>query len=281
VVALPDGVNPEVFRPDLPAHDLRRAFGLENRRVVVFLGVLTRYQGVDDLIGAWPRVVAAAPDAHLLLMGYPNERRYRNVVARAGLGASITITGRIDYREAPRYLALGDVAVSPKRSGTEGNGKLLNYMASGLPTIAYDGPVAREILGEDGIFVPMGDTTALATACITLLEGRRAARRGAAERAVIELAGRSRPARRGWPRRRRCTAPRAPNASPSTSSRQKGRTVPSRSAGTSRVGRTSECADVGPRQSMTIRAAALLLNHPPSGRQPLRCPGRFWRAPSG
>jgi glycosyltransferase involved in cell wall biosynthesis len=190
VVALPDGVNPEVFRSDLPAHDLRRAFGLEGRRVVVFLGVLTRYQGVDDLIGAWPRVVAAVPDAHLLLMGYPNERRYRDVVARAGLGASITITGRIDYREAPRYLALGDVAVSAKRSATEGNGKLLNYMASGLPTITYEGPVAREILGEDGIFVPMGDTTALATACVTLLEeaGERR-RRGAAlrERAVTEF----------------------------------------------------------------------------------------------
>src|SRR5262249_18032764 len=79
-------------------------------------------------------------------------------------------TGRIDYRAAPRYLALGDVAVSPKRSKTEANGKLLNYMACGLPTIACDGPVAREILGDDGIFVPIGDAAALATACITLLE---------------------------------------------------------------------------------------------------------------
>jgi glycosyltransferase involved in cell wall biosynthesis len=43
-------------------------------------------------------------------------------------------------------------------------------MAAGLPTIAYDGPVAREILGEAGVFVPPGDTTALAAACVTLLE---------------------------------------------------------------------------------------------------------------
>jgi glycosyltransferase involved in cell wall biosynthesis len=189
VVALPDGVDPEVFRPDLPDHGLRHDLRLEGRRVVVFLGVLTPYQGVDDVIVAWRGVTAAVPDAHLLLMGYPNEGRYREIVKRAGLQASITITGRIDYRDAPRYLALGHVAISAKRSGTEANGKLLNYMASGLPTIAYDGPIAREILGEDGVFVPPGDTAALAAACVALLEdaGERK-RRGEAlrERAVAE-----------------------------------------------------------------------------------------------
>jgi glycosyltransferase involved in cell wall biosynthesis len=170
VVALPDGVDTEVFRPGLPVDDLRQAFRLTGRRVVVYLGVLTSYQGVDDLLAAWPAVAVAVPDAHLLLIGHPNEARYRDVVARAGLDGSVTVTGRIDYREAPRYLALGEVAISAKRSATEANGKLLNYMATGLPTIAYDGPVAREILGEAGVFVPPGNTTALSAACVALLE---------------------------------------------------------------------------------------------------------------
>ena len=184
VVALPDGVDAERFRPGLPVQGLRRRLRLDGRRVVVFLGVLTPYQGVDDLITAWPTVVAALPDVHLLLMGYPNEGHYRDVVRRAGLDGSVTITGRIDYHEAPRYLALGDVAVSAKRSGTEANGKLLNYMACALPTVAYDGPVAREILGLEGIYVPPGDIAGLAAACIALLEdpGERE-RRGAALRA--------------------------------------------------------------------------------------------------
>jgi glycosyltransferase involved in cell wall biosynthesis len=110
------------------------------------------------------------PDAHLLLMGYPNEARYREVVTGAGLDGSVTVTGRIDYRDAPRFLAPGDVAISAKRSATEANGKLVNYMAAGLPTIAYDGPVCREILGEAALFVPRGDIGALAAECITLLE---------------------------------------------------------------------------------------------------------------
>jgi glycosyltransferase involved in cell wall biosynthesis len=126
-------------------------------------------------------------------MGYPNDDRYRRVVAERGLQASVTVTGRIDYREAPRYLALGDVAVSPKRSATEANGKLLNYMATGLPTIAYDGPVAREILGDAGVLVPLGDVSALASGCAALLaDAGERKRRGEAlrERAVAEF---------GWP----------------------------------------------------------------------------------
>jgi glycosyltransferase involved in cell wall biosynthesis len=193
VVTLPDGVDPEVFRPDLPCEDLRRRYGLEGKRVVVFLGVLTAYQGVDDLLAAWPQVTASLPDAHLLLMGYPDADRYRAQAHAAGLAGTVTVTGRIDYAEAPRHLALGDVAVSPKRSATEANGKLLNYMACGLATVAYDGPVAREMLGEAGVLVPREDLAALAAACRMLLEDapqRKWRGQTLRERAVAEF---------GWP----------------------------------------------------------------------------------
>jgi glycosyltransferase involved in cell wall biosynthesis len=169
VVLLPDGVDPEFLRPGLPADDLRERLGLIGKRVVLYLGVLTPYQGVDDLIDAWPAVVGAVPDAHLLLLGYPNVEQYRARVAERRVERSVTLTGRIDYRDTPRYLALGDVAVSAKHASTEANGKLLNYMASGLPTIAYDSPVSRELLGEAGVYVPMRDVTALGHAIATLL----------------------------------------------------------------------------------------------------------------
>ena len=55
-----------------------------------------------------------------------------------------------------------DIAVAPKRSESEGNGKVLNYMAAGLPVVAYDGPVARELLGSAGIRVPVGSVDGLA-----------------------------------------------------------------------------------------------------------------------
>ena len=44
------------------------------------------------------------------------------------------------------------MAVAPKLSVSEGAGKLLNYMATALPTVAFDTPVAREYLGIHGLF---------------------------------------------------------------------------------------------------------------------------------
>ena len=105
-------------------------------------------------------------------MGYPGLERYRRQAYDLQMLDHVTFTGRVPYPEAPLHLALADVAVSPKRSASEANGKLLNYMAMGLPTVAYETPVARELLGDDGVYAPAGDIAALAEAIITLLDDR-------------------------------------------------------------------------------------------------------------
>jgi glycosyltransferase involved in cell wall biosynthesis len=169
IAALPDGVDPAEFAPGPADKDLLARLGLAGKRIVVFLGVLTPYQGVDQLLDAVPRVAEAVPDVHFLVLGYPNEERYRAEVARRGLNALVTLPGRIAYSEAPRWLRLGEVAVSPKQSLTEANGKLLNYMACGLPTVATDTPVNRELLGEAGAYAPVGDVRALADQVAALL----------------------------------------------------------------------------------------------------------------
>ncbi|GIW06925.1 MAG: hypothetical protein KatS3mg060_1730 [Dehalococcoidia bacterium] len=109
-------------------------------------------------------------------MGFPGEDTYGRIAAELGIAERVTFTGRVPYQEAPDYLLIGDVAVSPKLSETEGNGKLLNYQAAGLPTVAFDTPVAREILGDLGVYARRGDSQSLANRIGELLfdEGRRA-----------------------------------------------------------------------------------------------------------
>jgi glycosyltransferase involved in cell wall biosynthesis len=90
----------------------------------------------------------------------------------------VTFTGKVIYEEAPAHLALGDVAVAPKLSTSEGCGKILNYMAMTLPTVVFDIPVTREYLGALGVYAGRaGDPVALADAIAGLLAdpGRRAA----------------------------------------------------------------------------------------------------------
>ncbi len=167
-----DGVSTEVFTPGdrdpKLVHDLAIPSG---KKVIVYLGGLSPHKGVDILLEAFPEVLKKVPNAFLLLMGYPNEEHYRQRVQEMGLRDVVRITGRVVYEDAPKYLRLGDIAVAPKRSQTEANGKIYNYMAAGLPTIAFDSVLNREILGDLGIYVyNLENPSGLANAMITLLE---------------------------------------------------------------------------------------------------------------
>jgi glycosyltransferase involved in cell wall biosynthesis len=85
-----------------------------------------------------------------------------------GVAHRVSFTGRIDYLRAPEYLGLGDIAVSPKLSKTEANGKLLNYIACGLPTVVFDTPINREILGDVGFYAEYGSVDDLARQIMSL-----------------------------------------------------------------------------------------------------------------
>jgi glycosyltransferase involved in cell wall biosynthesis len=171
VVVLPDGVDRSRFYPDPDSgRSIRLRLGVTpQERVVGFLGVLTDYQGVSVLLEAARLVTERAPGVRFLIMGYPNEETYRRKAAALGIESRVKFTGRIPYDEARAYLSACDVAVSPKLSMTEANGKLLNYLAVGLPVIASDTPVNREILGTAGVLTPPGDADALACAIEALL----------------------------------------------------------------------------------------------------------------
>jgi glycosyltransferase involved in cell wall biosynthesis len=90
-----------------------------------------------------------------------------------------TFTGKIPYQDARDYLALGDIAIAPKLSATEGSGKILNYMAMGLPTVTFDTPVSREYLGDLGIYANPGDPESLAQALLEALHADADPQRGA------------------------------------------------------------------------------------------------------
>ena len=156
VSALIDGVNTDEFRPgDRTA--ARRELGLPNEMpVVAFLGLFNRYQGMDLLLESIALLKERGVPVHFLLMGFPEER-YRKQAAEKGLSGMATFTGRVDYRDAARFLAAADLAVSPKISLTEANGKLFNYLACGLPCLVFDTPINQEILGDCGVYASYGD----------------------------------------------------------------------------------------------------------------------------
>jgi len=167
VLAFPDRVDTAFFDPDRfpdpTRRELKAALGIPaDRKVIVYLGLLGKHQGIVHLLeaaAAWP---AAFPPAQFVIMGYPGADTYRRLADEMGVADRVTFTGKVPYDDAPRYLSIGDVAVAPKVSDTEGHGKLLNYMAMRLPTAAFDSPVSREYLADLGRYAPVGDSRALA-----------------------------------------------------------------------------------------------------------------------
>ncbi len=172
---VPDSVSLDLFRPNVldaeAVAQRRAALGIPvGRPVVAYLGLLADYQGTPHLLQAAQVLKERGVDAHFLIMGFPSVEHYQKMTVELGIADRVTFTGKVPYDQAPANLALGDIAVAPKLSTTEGAGKMLNYMAMGLPTVAFDTPVSREYLGALGTYAsPTGDPVALADAIGDLL----------------------------------------------------------------------------------------------------------------
>ncbi len=176
VTTVTDRVNTSRIQPLQTAEGiegtqiLKQELGIpEGHKVVVYLGLLAQYQGTEVLLQASKLVLQELPEVHFVIMGYPGVDSYRALANYLGLDHRVVFPGRIPYSLVSRYLSIGDVAVAPKKSLTEGAGKILNYMAMGLPVVASDTPVSREILGDFGLFVEPGNPVALAQKLIEAL----------------------------------------------------------------------------------------------------------------
>lgn len=190
---VPDSVDPAAFRPrpELPPERLdalRQRLELPaGRPVLVYLGLLAPYQGIDLLLAAMHHLAHEITPPFCLIMGFPNVAPYQALADALGVRQHVRFTGAVPYEEAPRYLALGDLAVAPKLSATEGSGKLLTYMAAGLPVVAFDTPVHREYLGNLGYYALPGDIASLTSAIRQALAAPvQAAQRGALLRQQVE-----------------------------------------------------------------------------------------------
>jgi glycosyltransferase involved in cell wall biosynthesis len=175
VISFTEGTNTDDFHPGYDVSNLREKLKLpEDKKIVIYLGVLTKYQGIDILINSVRSIREKYPDVHFLIVGYPNVRYYKNMAKELNISSSITFTGKVSHQDAPKYLCLGDIGVSLKLSQTEANGKLFGYMAVGLPCVVFDTKTNKEILGDTGIYAKYGDRNSFVQKLIYLLQNEKA-----------------------------------------------------------------------------------------------------------
>jgi glycosyltransferase involved in cell wall biosynthesis len=157
---VPNGVDARRLRPGrrLAA---RHALGLAvNAPTAVCVGRLAPLKGQDQLLDAWPAVLAEVPDARLVLVGDgPMAARWRTHPA----AALESVHWHGHSTAVSDWYTAANVVVLPSRA--EGMALVpLEAMACGRTVVAFDVGGVRESIGEAGAVVPPGDVAALARA---------------------------------------------------------------------------------------------------------------------
>jgi glycosyltransferase involved in cell wall biosynthesis len=190
-----NGVDLQRYNHQQPCCTLHDDYSIPEASPIV--GVVARLEaekGHRTLIDCWPLVLAAHPEAWLLIVGEGSERNsLEGQAASLGIADHIVFTGRRE--DVPAVTAALDVAVLPSYREAQGL-SVLEAMALSRPVVASNVGGIPEMIedGVSGLLVPPGDCDALAAAIIRLLSDHpfadMMAKRGhdlAHERFCIEL----------------------------------------------------------------------------------------------
>jgi glycosyltransferase involved in cell wall biosynthesis len=194
---IPYGVDPQEFAPIPGARAaLRHRLGLApGTPLVLALGRLVYKKGFAYLIEAAPAILAAHPDARIVIAGGGDlAEELTRQIAALGLAGRVLLSGPVARDLVPLYFSGADVFALPSVVDQRGNvdglpNALLEAMASGAAIVASD--VAGVPLavhdGENGLLVPQKEPAALAQAVNRLLDSPELrARYGAASRRRVE-----------------------------------------------------------------------------------------------
>ena len=186
ISVIPPGVEPERFSAASDEAATKKFFGLEGRRVILFVGRLARRKGVKEFIhGSLPGIVAAVPQACFVIVGAnPTESlAHRDdlvteiaaAASQLGLERHVMLLGPLSDEDVVKLYQACDLVVLPALAtpdDVEGFGiVLLEAAAAGKPVVATRAggiPDAVED-GKGGVLVEPGDYYALTQATVELL----------------------------------------------------------------------------------------------------------------
>lgn len=172
--SMPDPTLPEL------AQAVRAHYGIGDRTIVGLFGRLSEWKGQHVLIEA---LAECSSDVHALIVGGPlfgqedYETHIRSMVTRLGLENRVHFLG---FREDARQLmAVCDILAHTSIAAEPFGRVVVEGMLAGRPIIATAAGGVTEIIDgqSNGLLVPPGDSTALASAIMKLIRDEAFGRR--------------------------------------------------------------------------------------------------------
>ncbi len=181
IAVVPHGV------PDRPLADpdlFKARFGLENRTVMLTMGLLSPNKGIEHMIRALPALVGRHPDLAYVILGatHPHLIAREGEVYRESLAALATEldvaqhvifrNGFVEQETLLDYIAAADIYVTPYLNEAQITSGTLSYaVALGKPVVSTPYWHANELLADDvGKLVGFGDVEGLGRAIAELLD---------------------------------------------------------------------------------------------------------------
>lgn len=119
--------------------------------IIMYVGNLEPYQGIDLLLAAHRRVLQEFPMAELVVIGGAANhiRRYKEISSRSGVAERTHFIGPRPSNQLGHFLRQADILVSPRIKGENTPMKIYSYLGSGVPVVATRLPTHTQVLNDD------------------------------------------------------------------------------------------------------------------------------------
>ena len=168
---IPNGINLTNFSGVERDYDFRRQFAMDNEKIILYVGRLVYEKGVQNLIGAMPKILSNYHDAKLVICGKGGMMdELKQETRNLGIENKVYFAGYCDSKKVQKMYKCADIAVFPSTYEPFGI-VALEAMLAGVPTVVSDVGGLNEIVehGVDGMKSYAGNSNSIADSVLTLL----------------------------------------------------------------------------------------------------------------
>lgn len=172
------GIDLEMFREVCPdqAAEARKTMNAESDPLIVYTGVLNRFQRIDYLLKAMRVVLTEIPTAKLAFVRtLPDEaerKEVAEVAVQEGVDHCVVFPEVIRLGELPAYIAAADASAVPRPDCPGIPVKLINFMAAGKPVVVTKGSSQGLQDGREALVTADHDTKAMGQALLRILKDK-------------------------------------------------------------------------------------------------------------